>query len=398
LLLDRYDQQPVKERVLYEKPKLHCYFAPMNTETPIRILVVDDSVVYRKIVKDVLTGMDGVEVVGVAANGKIAMQRIEQCQPDLLTLDLEMPEMDGLEVLRQLKNIGDDVRAIMLSGANTQDAKSTMTALELGAFDFVAKPTSGSAEENVEMLRHNLCNKIQAFASARHIHALMHNAVRGSSATVETSPGRQRPHYVPKSIPKGSLVRPEVVAIGISTGGPAALIRMLPRLPVNLSVPVLIVQHMPPVFTNSLATDLNRRCALAVCEASDGQQVVPGHVYIAPGGKQMKIEQENEQIVVHITDDPPENSCRPSVDYLFRSVAKVYGGNAIGVIMTGMGSDGTLGCRQMKQQGASIIAQDKDSCVVFGMPRAPVEEGVADVVAPLDSIAAEIVRIIGKGI
>ena len=176
--------------------------------------------------------------------------------------------------------------------------------------------------------------------------------------------------------------RPEVVVLGISTGGPASLTKMLPQLPANLGVPVLIVQHMPPIFTKSLADDLNRRCALRVCEASDGQQVIPGHVLIAPGGKQMKIEREDGHIVVHITDDPPENSCKPSVDYLFRSASKIYGRNALGVIMTGMGSDGTRGCREMKQQGASIIAQDEATCVVFGMPKAPIEEGIADVVAP----------------
>lgn len=371
----------------------------MKTETPIRVLVVDDSVVYRKIVRDILLDLPGVEVVGTAANGKIALQKIEQLRPDLLTLDLEMPEMDGLEVLRQIKRAANDVGVIMLSGATTQGAKATMVALELGAFDFIPKPASGTLEEHIETLRHNLHTRIMAFACTKQVHTILHSAALTSSQPAAASPAYKKTE-IPAHIYNAknrSTARPEVVAVGISTGGPPALIHMLPRLPADLGVPMLIVQHMPPVFTKSLADDLNRRCALTVSEANHGQQLMPGHVLIAPGGKQMKVAKEDERIIVQITDDPPENSCRPSVDYLFRSVTEIYQGNAIGVIMTGMGSDGTMGCREMKRHGAAIIAQDEASCVVFGMPKCPVEEGIADVVAPLDSIAVEIVRLIGKG-
>jgi two-component system chemotaxis response regulator CheB len=172
---------------------------------------------------------------------------------------------------------------------------------------------------------------------------------------------------------------------------------VLPQLPADLPVPVLIVQHMPPLFTRSLADDLNRRCPLDVCEAAEGQRVGPGHVLIAPGGKQMRVEARGDVRTVQITEDPPENSCRPSVDYLFRSVARTYGPNALAVIMTGMGNDGSAGCRLLKQQGALVMAQDQASCVVYGMPREPIEQGLADVVAPLDRIAGEIVRLVGKG-
>ena len=196
---------------------------------------------------------------------------------------------------------------------------------------------------------------------------------------------------------KSTLCKPEVVALGISTGGPASLTRMLPQLPAKLGVPILIVQHMPPMFTKSLAEDLNRRCALRVCEACDGQPVIPGNVLIAPGGKQMKVERVDGRIAVRITDDPPVNSCKPSVDYLFRSVSEIYGKKSVGVIMTGMGNDGARGCQEMKRQGAAIIAQDEATCVIFGMPKGPIEEGIADVVAPLDDIALEIIRLVGKG-
>lgn len=372
----------------------------MITEDPIRVLIVDDMVTYRKIVSDVLASLPGVEVVGTAANGKIALQKIEQLRPDLLTLDLEMPEIDGLDVLRHLKQTGSDVRAIMLSGATAQGAKSTMTALELGAFDFVLKPTSDTIEKNKELLHHELGLKIQAFARSKRIHTILH----APGPTPHHAPTQPLPSKENDAAPRTrhpfefNICRPEVVALGISTGGPASLIRMLPQLPANLGVPILIVQHMPPMFTKSLADDLDHRCALRVCEASDGQPVIPGHILIAPGGKQMKVERVDGHIVVKITDDPPENSCKPSVDYLFRSVNKVCGRNAIGVIMTGMGNDGARGCREMKQQGAMIIAQNEATCVVFGMPKGPIDEGIANIVAPLDGIAAEIVRMVGKGV
>ena len=172
---------------------------------------------------------------------------------------------------------------------------------------------------------------------------------------------------------------------------------MVPQLPANLPVPLLIVQHMPPVFTKSLADDLNNRTRLTVREAVDGQTIRGGEVWIAPGGWHMKVQRQGDQVVLRITDDPPENSCRPSVDYLFRSVAEVYGGRAVGVIMTGMGNDGSLGCRRLKHGGASIIAQDAATCVVYGMPREPIEKGIADVIAPLDRIAAEIARLARQG-
>jgi two-component system chemotaxis response regulator CheB len=188
-----------------------------------------------------------------------------------------------------------------------------------------------------------------------------------------------------------------VVAIGISTGGPKALTEMMPRLSGTFPVPILIVQHMPPVFTKSLADDLSERCKFRVVEAFDGQFVRPGTALIAPGGKQMKVCRESDRVIVRITDDPPENSCRPSVDYLFRSVLSVYGAHTMGVIMTGMGNDGTAACRLIKQRGGTIVAQDEASCVVFGMPRELVEQGIADVVAPLDRIASEITQLVEKG-
>ncbi len=356
---------------------------------PLRVLVVDDTVVYRKVISDILAQMPGVEVVGVAANGRIALQKIDQLRPDLLTLDLEMPELDGLGVLRHLQQTRQPVGAIMLSAFTTAGADATIAALKLGAFDFVLKPATGSMAESAEALRRDLQPKLEAFARSR----LLRAAVR-IPAEPRAVPAPAPP---PRPAMPGPVGRPLVVAIGISTGGPQALTTMLPMLPGDLAVPVLIVQHMPPKFTRSLAEDLNSRCVLKVSEGQDGQRVSPGEVVIAPGGAQMRIERSENLPVVRITDDPPENSCRPSVDYLFRSVAHEFGGQAVGVIMTGMGSDGTLGCRLLKRRGATIVTQDEATCVVYGMPRAPAEEGLSDVIAPLDRIAPEIVRLAGKG-
>ncbi len=366
----------------------------------IRVLVVDDTGTYRNIVSNVLATLPGVEVVGTAANGSIALDKIERLQPNVLTLDLEMPVMGGLEVLRHLKESGSDVEVIVLSGSNERGAKKTMAALELGAFDFVAKPAGRDAEKNFKRLRQELGPRIEAFARTWQVHKILHGhgpprplAMHTPPTTDETgvAPGTQR-------ITTGGTGPIELVAVGISTGGPQALNQFLPKLPADLPVPVLVVQHMPPLFTKSLAEDLDKRCSLTVCEATDGQAVLPGHVLIAPGGKQMKVIKEQGQATIRLRDDPPESHCRPSVDYLFRSVTRAYGPHAVGVIMTGMGNDGALGCRQMKQRGATIIAQDETTCIVFGMPKGPIQDGIVDVVAPLDGIAGEIVRRVGTGV
>jgi len=359
---------------------------------PLRVLIVDDTVTYRKIVSEVLAGCPNVEVVGAAANGKIALQRLDQLGADLLVLDLEMPEMNGQAVLEELRRRNSPTGAIMLSALTAQGAKATLAALAAGAFDFVLKPSGQNMEANVEHLRRELGAKLTAYARSRGIKQILYGK--------DGNPDRRESVVSPASrarTPAPSAGPPQVVALGISTGGPKALTEMVPQLPANLPVPLLIVQHMPPVFTKSLADDLNNRTPLTVREAVDGQPIRAGEVWIAPGGRQMKVQRQDDRVVLGITDDPPENSCRPSVDYLFRSVADVYGGRAVGVIMTGMGNDGSLGCRRLKHCGARIIAQDAATCVVYGMPREPIENGIAEVIAPLGRIAAEIARLTRQG-
>ncbi|MDA8137398.1 MAG: chemotaxis response regulator protein-glutamate methylesterase [Desulfobacteraceae bacterium] len=367
-----------------------------QTNKPLRILVVDDTVVYRKIVSDVLAELPDVEVVGSAHNGKSALIKIKSLQPDLLTLDIEMPEMNGLEVLQFLQKEAPGVGAIMLSTLTQQGGAMTMRALDLGAFDFIPKPQSGTMAENKEAVKSALAPMLKAFSRSREIRQRLSTM---TPRTEKVAPVL-RPQWRPPAKENEAVVhRPgssSIVAIGISTGGPNALSQMLPRLPADIGIPIVIVQHMPPLFTQSLANSLNNKCSIAVREATNGEALMPNVAYVAPGGKQMKIVAggDGTQRVLKITDDPPENNCRPSVDYLFRSVADHYVGRATGVIMTGMGSDGTAGLKIMKRNGAYVIAQDEASCVVFGMPKEPIESGIVDVVAPLDRIAAEILKTI----
>lgn len=270
----------------------------------------------------------------------------------------------------------------------------TMRALELGAFDFIPKPQSGTMSENREIVRAAMEPILKAFSRSKDIKSLLSRT--GLKTSGRATASLVKPRRPPVTHFSKARSKASIIAIGISTGGPRALAEMLPKLPADLGVPVVIVQHMPPLFTQSLAKSLDNKCAITVREAADGELLKPNVAYIAPGGKQMKIVAgaDGHQRAIKITDDPAENSCKPSVDYLFRSVADHYIGRATGVIMTGMGSDGTKGLQAMKVNGATVIAQDESTCVVFGMPKEPIESGMADVVAPLDRLAEEILRTI----
>ena len=359
----------------------------------IRVLVVDDTVVYRKIVQDLLAEMNGVEVLGAAPNGKVALQRIEQLSPDLITLDLEMPEMGGLEVLERLQASPCRPAAIMLSAFTSAGAEATVSALSLGAFDFVTKPVGEDPAQNKVELKRQLQQKFDAFRRAREIRGIIQSP--GGTGTVPPmapSVRTGRPAAPRPSTHTFGDARPELVVIGVSTGGPSALTQLLPAFPADFPLPILVVQHMPPMFTKSLADDLTSKCALNVNEGRQYEPVVPGMIRIAPGGSHMKVIRSDGELALRITHDPPENSCRPSVDFLFRSVAHTCEGPVIAAILTGMGNDGALGCSLLKRKGAFVIAQDEASCVVYGMPKEVVDLGLADEVLPLNQIAARIMR------
>ncbi len=355
----------------------------------LKVLVVDDTIVYRKIVGDVLKAIPEVEVVGTAHNGKMALAKINSLKPDLVTLDIEMPELNGIEVLQELRRHPSPPVVIMLSTLTQHGSEMTIKALELGAFDFVPKPDTGTMAENMLKVKQALEPIVNALKRKLRFKILSSPLSPPQRRQGENKSGP--PPWVPKPMGKGNS---EIVGIGISTGGPNALTKMIPMLPADFKAPILIVQHMPPLFTASLANSLNNKSKLLVKEAEEGDLIAPGRVFIAPGGKQMKIVAGRDGISrrIKITDDPPENSCKPSVDYLFRSIAQHYVGRATGVIMTGMGSDGSKGLVQMKKNGSTIIAQDEATCIVFGMPKDPIESGIVDVIAPLDRIAHEIVK------
>ncbi len=362
----------------------------------LRVLVVDDSVVYRMMISDVLSQLHGVEVVGTAHHGRAALAKVTALKPDLLTLDIEMPGMDGLEVLTEMTRRFSRVGIIMVSSSAGEGGKKIIQALELGALDFVLKPGEGTHEENREKLRQGLVPIVRTSARMLEIRSILGKTSRNLDISSSLSMKSERKNFV--STADGMVCRnrkkSRVVAIGVSTGGPKALQTVLTAIPPDIGVSILIVQHMPPSFTHALAESLNNQSAIYVKEAREGDVLTPGTAYIAPGGRHMKViaRGAERQLLVHITDDPPENGCRPSADYLFRSVAEHFGAAATGVIMTGMGHDGAEGLKIMRRKGAAIIAQDEKTSAVFGMARNPIAWKIVDVVAPLDRLSFEILK------
>jgi len=355
----------------------------------LRVLVVDDSVLYRKVLSDVLSNIPGVEVVGTATDGKVALAKISQLKPDMLTLDFDMPELDGLEVLEHVRIDHPDLKVVMVSAHTKEGAAITLKALELGALTFITKPKTENPIESKNILLDQLVPVVKEIIAQIQLPQYLVSQDRTISqpAVSDAATGKLT------SAPGAGRI--QIIAIGISTGGPKALAELIPFLPEDLRIPVVIVQHMPSEFTAALAESLDQKSALNVIEAENSMELKRGTVFIAPGGKQMKVVQASGKIMLEVNDDPPENHCQPSVDYLFRSISKVYGKHALGIIMTGMGSDGVLGLRLMKRLGAQVIAQDKQTCVVFGMPGEAINAGVVDLVVPLRHIAAEIVHRVG---
>lgn len=364
-------------------------------QDPLRVLVVDDSTLYRNVVSQILATIPGVEVVGSAANGEIALAKVAELNPDLLTLDVEMPVMDGLTTLKRLKEVKAKVLVVMVSVHTRQGAAVTLEALHLGAYDFITKPEESDPQKSREILGNKfrpIIHAVMAQKILRQIRQEMPSAPLGEARTTAD----ERLDTGVRAQPSSSIAsgRIEVVAIGISTGGPNALTALLPRLPIDFPVPLVIVQHMPKHFTGALAEALDAKCSIRVVEGTNGQLLEAATAYIAPGGQQMRVArgQRRSAYFLELTDDPSENHCKPSVDYLFRSIASVFRDQALGVIMTGMGCDGTLGLRLMKRHGAQIIAQDEASCVVYGMPFEAVKAGVVDAILPLSEMSTEILR------
>jgi two-component system chemotaxis response regulator CheB len=343
-----------------------------------RILVVDDSVVYRRLVSEELSRDSELEVAGTAANGRIALAKLGQLNPDLVILDVAMPEMDGLETLRELRKTYPRLPVIMFSTLTERGAEATLDALSLGATDYFTKPTdAGSLDGSLRVIREELIPEIKALC-----------APMGQKVAPAGTAGRVTAAKT-SAIGTGAV---RVLAIGASTGGPNALAEIFTRLPADFPVPILIVQHMPPMFTKLLADRLSAQSPIRVQEASSGCVLKPGEAWIAPGDYHMIVVRDGLHYRLLIHQDPPENSCRPAVDVLLRAVAKAFGADSLTVILTGMGQDGLRGCEAVRASGGQVLAQDEASSVVWGMPGYVAQAGLADRVLPLPMVAGEIVK------
>lgn len=354
----------------------------------IRVLVVDDSAFMRKIITDILAGSPEIEVIGKARNGQEAIEKVTMLRPDVVTMDIEMPGLDGLHALGYIMSEC-PTPVIMLSGAESNQADVTMTAFQYGAVDFILKP-SGNISLDMLKIKEEIVKKVKA-ASSVQVHKLGFIEEEKKSDIIKVKSLKGKNESAKKSIFH------KIIVIGSSTGGPRALQQVIPLLPSNLHAPVLVVQHMPAGFTKSLAERLNSQSMIKVIEASEGDILESGTVYIAPGDYHMTIKQQkiNGDIkdVIALTKGEKVQGVRPSVDVLLNSVTPIFGQNSLGVILTGMGSDGTDGIRKLKLAGGKVMAEDESTCVVYGMPRSVIEQKLADYILPIGKIAENIAQI-----
>ncbi|HET9934663.1 MAG TPA: chemotaxis response regulator protein-glutamate methylesterase [Polyangiaceae bacterium] len=354
----------------------------MKADRKIRILVVDDSALVRKIVTDALNGEGDMEVVGVASNGKIALEKLEFLKPDAVVLDLEMPEMDGLTTLKRLRKDFRLLPVVVFSTLSERGAKITLDALTAGASDYLCKPSgTGSLAASKDLLHGVLAPKLRALA------------LRNVAVAPRNAPAAPAPSPMPAMVPARRVNEPiEAICIGCSAGGPQALAEVIPKLPASLGVPVMVVQHMPPLFTKFLAERLAQTAKLRVIEAADGMSVEGGSVYVARGGEHMRIVLRGARPVLVLDTGELEHGCRPAVDPLFRSAAALYGQHLLAVVMTGMGVDGTQGARAVQKAGGRVWAQDEQSSAVWGMAGSVVKAGVVERIFKLSALAEDLAR------
>ncbi|WP_147795562.1 chemotaxis response regulator protein-glutamate methylesterase [Cellulomonas sp. Y8] len=381
--------------------------------TRIRVLVVDDSVVVRRLVTDSLSRDPDIEVVGFASNGRIALAKVDQLAPDLVTMDIEMPEMNGIEAVRALRRNRHTMPIIMFSTLTERGASATLDALVAGATDYVTKPANvGSVQESLDRVASELIPKIKALVPHRAGAAGALPSAAGpaggaapagapaprarlaaGAAPIASSANARRP-VVTRQAPAPHPV--SAVIIGSSTGGPEALSKVIGALSAPPSVPVLVVQHMPPVFTRQLAARLDRLGPATVVEAADGDLLQPGTVYIAPGDHHLELSRSAGQLRVKLTDGPPVNFCRPAVDVLFRSAVRELGGQLLALVLTGMGADGRTGCEDVVGAGGTVVVQDEPTSVVWGMPGAVATAGFAHRVLPLGEVAPTLESVLAR--
>lgn len=347
----------------------------------IRVVVVDDSALVRSLVAEIINREKDMECVGTANDPLIAREMIRELNPDVITLDIEMPKMDGIDFLGRLMRLR-PMPVVMISTLTERGAEVTMRALELGAVDFVAKPRIGLAD-GINDLAGQIVDKIRIAASAHIRRVVQHSSNATTDVAAKRSPS--------ESVTFARLSTEKLICIGASTGGTEAIKEILTRMPAD-SPGIVITQHMPPGFTTSFAARLNGLCQMTVQEAVNGERILPGHAYIAPGGKQFHVEKSGANYVCVVEDGELVNRHKPSVEVLFLSVARVVGRNAFGIMLTGMGADGARAMKEMKDAGSYNYVQDEASCIVFGMPREAILHGAADEILPLTDIASALLR------
>lgn len=377
----------------------------------LQAVIIDDTAIYRKIMNMVLANIEGIEVIGEFQNGNIGLIGIQQLKPDIVFLDIEMPGMNGLEVLSIIKRDFPEIGVIMVSSADQKYADITVRALQLGAIDFVSKPVGDSIEQSINTLKKKIKPLVNVFYTKKNLYK-----VRQLTGKISTDLENKEKIPKPQKIEqKESVLKPQkkeketvtvkdipykidLVAIGVSTGGPYALAEVIPRIPEGFPVPIVIVQHMPPNFTASLANSLNKKSHLEVKEVQEGDRLEPGKVYFAAGGHHMIIKKDlsanYDKVFLGLEDSPPQHGCRPSVDVLFKSIAENFQGNVLSVVMTGMGADGTEGVRALKKKKCYCLIQDESTCVVYGMPKVVYENKLADEVLPLHELGLRITEIV----
>lgn len=386
-----------------------------DNSSKLKVLVVDESVVNRRLLTEAIAAMPEVGSAAATPTGRLALSRLGLQPVDVVLVDVEGPPDGGLESIRELREKFPDVAVVAVSHLDSLAAPKVIRALEAGALEVVGKPSLKATPGELAEFRQQLEGLFRGIRGrreagrARRLSAPGRAPGQGAAAPVtlaRPAPATPRPLAPPEAArarprPAGFPGRLELVAIGVSTGGPNALKSVVPRLPRDLGVPVLLVQHMPATFTKALAESLDRESELSIKEAEEGEAAQAGTVYVAPGGRHMVVRKEGqgaiERLVIGLTDDPPVNSCRPAADVLLQSLAKADPGRVLAVIMTGMGSDGMAGVAAIKQRGGYCLSQSEDSCVVYGMPRAVDEAGLSDERVPLDELAARILALVRRG-
>ena len=359
--------------------------------SPIRVLIVDDSVVVRQVISDALKSDPDIEVVAVASNGRVALEKIPECKPDVITLDLEMPEMDGLTLLDELRKQHSRLPVVVFSTLTERGAKAALDALSRGASDYVCKPTgSRSVQATLERIRAELIPKLHGLVRRDRI------AV-GSAVKAQMSSPAAAAKGIGGRVANAPPERVDIVLIGVSTGGPSALADVIPHLPRELPVPILVVQHMPPVFTQVLAQRLAGTSSLKVREAVNRDRLEAGTVYIAPGDYHMRVAGSAREGWIALDQQAAENGCRPAVDALFQSAAPIFGKNVLAMVLTGIGHDGTKGAQHVRRLGGTVWAQDEQTSTAWGMPSSVIEAGAAQRVLPLSQFSKAIVEAVFGG-